>query len=185
MSQSFLCLFITFACYESIGWNEMSQEAGMQMGRGPAWPRECPQVAPILSLSRETSSPAVPIIPATSRSTLASSSVWELEKGVPRAGIHPEANQLKAREEKVCNSWFSFLFLIFQISGYWRFKKQVDLAASHSSFCPSCILLLERTSLCPGIGMTTILLQSRGLGLHLEFENPFCHLIVVENWASP
>ena len=57
MSLSFLCLFIKFACYESIGWNKMSQEAGMQMDRGPAWPRECPQVAPIPSGSRKINSP--------------------------------------------------------------------------------------------------------------------------------
>lgn len=55
-----LCLFIKFAYYESIGWNEMSQEAGMQMGRGPAWPRECPQVA-VSSQGREkTNSSEVP-----------------------------------------------------------------------------------------------------------------------------
>lgn len=29
----------------------------MQMGRGPAWPRECPQVAPIPSQSREINLP--------------------------------------------------------------------------------------------------------------------------------
>lgn len=55
------CLFIKFAYYDSIGWNEMSQEAGMQMGRGPAWPRECPQVAPISSQGRaKTNSSEVP-----------------------------------------------------------------------------------------------------------------------------
>lgn len=95
-----LCLFIKFAYYESIGWNEMSQEAGMQMGRGPAWPRECPQVAPISSQGRaKTNSSEVPS-PQPPCPLLHEVLFGGLEKGILSAGIHPGANLLKAKERK-------------------------------------------------------------------------------------
>lgn len=84
----------------------------MQMGRGPAWPRECPQVASISSQGRaKTNSSEVPS-PQPPCPLLHEILFGGLEKGIPRAGIHLGANLLKAKERK--NSAIAdFLFFSF------------------------------------------------------------------------
>ena len=116
----------------------------MQMGRGGAWPRECPQLAPT-NLGREkTNSPEGPSLPPPCP---LSSSVWELEEDTPRARIYHRANTLKSREKKKkpTKSGFFFFFNLPGSQATRDFKKQTDLAAMPTSFCSSCVFFLEWT----------------------------------------
>lgn len=79
----------------------------MQMGRGPAWPRECPQVAPITSQGREISSPAAPSTNGHVH-TCIEFCLGTRVKTHPRTGVH-----IEGQGEEKSDQQLAFIYLLF------------------------------------------------------------------------